>query len=277
MRPGIAVSTLLALWFAGATAATSDGEYLFNAAGCLACHTSEGGPALAGGRAFTTPYGVFYSPNITPDPDTGIGRWSREQFINALKQGTAPDGKAYYPVFPYTSYRLMTDQDAGKIFDYLQTRAPMPQPNREHDLPWWLSRWLMKPWQWWVLEAPPAAPSDAELARGRYLVDALGHCGECHTPRNLAGISDLGRYLGGTLNGPDDEKVPNITPHRDDGIGKWDADDLGYFLEAGELPNGDYTGGLMTEVIDNGTSKLNDSDRRAIVRYLRSVEPKPGP
>jgi mono/diheme cytochrome c family protein len=255
----------------------SEGAYLFDAAGCLACHTAEGGQPLAGGRAFETPYGVFYSPNISPDPETGIGKWSRTDFIKALKHGEAPDGSAYFPVFPYPSYRLMSDADAGSLFNHLQTLAPQPQKNLEHDLPWWLARWMMKLWQWLIQEEPPSPPANPVLSRGRYLVDALGHCGECHTPRNWAGVSDRGRYLAGSKNGPEGESVPNITPFRGGGIGKWDADDLRHFLESGELPNGDYAGSLMTEVIDNSTSKLSASDREAMIGYLRSVPAIPGP
>ena len=259
------------------SAVAADGEYLFHAAGCQACHTQEDGVPLSGGRAFETPYGTFYSPNITPDQATGIGRWTRDQFIAALRHGTAPDGNAYYPVFPYTSYRLMNEVDAGAIFDYLQTVPPTHQANRAHDLPWWMARWMMKIWQWWVLEDPPAAPTDPQLARGFYLVNALGHCGECHTPRKFAGQTDRTRFLSGTLDGPEGKKIPNITPHRDQGIGKWDADDLEYFLETGALPNGDYAGSLMAEVVDNSTARLSNSDRRAMARYLLSLPSLPGP
>ena len=255
----------------------SQGEYLFDAAGCLGCHTAEDGQPLAGGRSFETPYGTFYSPNISPDPQTGIGNWSKREFIRALKHGEAPDGSAYFPVFPYPSYQLMSDEDAGALFDHLQTLTAHRQENRDHDLPWWLARWMMKPWQWLMQEEPRPPPADPILARGRYLVDALGHCGECHTPRNWAGVSDRARYLAGSREGPEGEKIPNITPYRGDGIGKWDADDLGYFLESGELPDGDYTGSLMTEVIDNSTSKLTTADRQAMVTYLRSIEAVPGP
>jgi mono/diheme cytochrome c family protein len=277
VRRTLAVVLLLA----AGTGHASDGEYLFGAAGCLACHTAEDGPALAGGRALKTAFGVFYSPNITPDRETGIGGWTRAQFVSALKHGTAPDGSAYFPAFPYTSYRQMSDADAGLIFDYLQTTTPVRQANRRHDLPWWLARWMIKLWQWWVLEAPePAPPSvrdDPLLSRGRYLVEALGHCGECHTPRNWLGVSIRSRLLAGTLEGPEGDKVPNITPNRDSGIGRWDADELAWFLESGELPDGDYTGGLMTEVVDNATARLTVADRAAMVAYLRSLTPLPGP
>jgi mono/diheme cytochrome c family protein len=272
------VRWLAAALLAGSSAAPADdGEYLFHAAGCLACHTAESGTPLAGGRPFETPYGVFYSPNITPDRETGIGYWSRGEFIAAVKHGTAPDGSAYFPVFPYASYRLMTDEDVGRIFDYLQSQAPHRQVERAHDTPWWLFRWMIKPWQWWVLDKPEAPPGDPLLARGRYLVDALGHCGECHTPRNWLGASIRTRYLAGTDQGPEGEEVPNITSDRGAGIGRWDADDLEYFLESGQLPNGDYTGSLMTDVVDHVTSRLTSDDRRAMTAYLRSIPALPAP
>lgn len=259
--------------------ADNAGEYLFNAAGCGACHTAKDGPPLAGGRPFETAFGTFFSPNITPDPGQGIGAWTTQQFVAAVKHGRAPDGSAYFPVFPYPSYQRMTDRDAEKLFDYLLTLEPIPQSNREHRLPWWFARWMMRPWQWWLLDEPETATGaeTADMTRGRYLVDALGHCAECHSPRNLAGVLDRSRYLAGNRSGPDGDKVPNITPHREHGIGKWTTDDLVYFLETGELPNGDYTGGHMVEVIDHGTSRLTAEDRRAMAAYLRSVAPIPGP
>lgn len=273
MQGRVAAVLWLYLCGAGAAGAADDGEYLFHAAGCLTCHTAEEGRPLAGGRAFETPYGTFYSPNITPDEQTGIGGWTRAQFVAALRHGKAPDGSAYFPVFPYTSYRQMREADAGRIYDYLRTVEPHRQENRAHELPWWLGRWMMRPWQWWIMQPPSLPAVDPALARGSYLVNALGHCGECHTPRNWAGVAISIRYLAGTKDGPDGEAVPNITPQRDDGIGKWAADDLRYFLETGALPDGDYTGSVMSEVIDNTTSRLTNEDQRAIVDYLRAIPP----
>lgn len=260
---------------AAAAAVAGDGAYLFHAAGCHACHTAEDGAPLAGGRAFATAYGTFYSPNITPHPEQGIGRWTRRQFVDAVKRGTAPDGSPYFPAFPYPSYQRMTDADAGAIFDYLLTREPHPQANRPHELPWWVQRWMMRPWQWWLLEEPAPPPTGPELARGHYLVEALGHCGECHTPRKLTGVLDRARHLAGSKQGPDGAGVPNVTPDRATGIGKWSGDDLAWFLETGELPDGDYTGGAMAEVVDHGTSRLTSTDREAIAAYLKSLPPLP--
>lgn len=273
------VMVLLALVCALPVAAAADdpGAYLLHAAGCVACHTREDGEPLAGGRAFETPYGTFHSPNITPDPETGIGGWSLQQFVTALKQGLRPDGAAYYPVFPYPSYRQMSDADAAALYEHLQTRPPVVATNRENEPAWWLARWMMHPWQWWLLEAPPSITTDPALQRGQYLVDALGHCGECHTPRKATGVLDRSRYLAGNKDGPDGGKVPNITPHREHGIGKWSGDDLVYFLESGELPDGDYSGGAMTEVIDQGTSRLTAVDRAAIAAWLASIPARQDP
>jgi len=275
-----AVLVLVLAWQVSHAGEVGDnGRYVYQAAGCEACHTAKGGEPLAGGRAFATPFGTFYSPNITPHTKHGIGRWTKQQFINAVRHGRSPSGSAYFPVFPYPSYRRMTDADAADLFDYLMARQPDATPNRAHELSWWVGRWMMRPWQWCLLDASSSAPADESraAARGRYLVDALGHCGECHSPRSRLGVLDADRHLAGNNNGPGGESVPNITPHRDDGIGKWSADDLAYFFETGELPDGDYTGGHMADVIDHGTSWLTPRDRQAIVTYLRSLPPVPGP
>jgi mono/diheme cytochrome c family protein len=232
---------------------------------------------LAGGRAFETAFGTFYSPNITPDEATGIGRWSREQFARALKHGRAPDGRPYFPVFPYTAYRLMTDADAAKLYGYLQQLEPVRQVNRPHALRWWVKRWVMRPWQWWYLDEPCRPVIDPSLARGRYLVDALGHCGECHTARDRFGAVRVGGYLAGNPVGPEDGSVPNITPDRESGIGKWSLDDIAYFLDTGQYPDGDFVGASMTPVVDHSTSKLTAADRESIAAYLKSIPALPGP
>ena len=263
--------------------AVARGAYIFRAAGCLACHTdtkNKGAP-LAGGRALATPFGTFYTPNITPDPVHGIGAWSDADFLRALGEGVAPDGRHYYPAFPYTSYTGMTERDALDLKAYLFAQPAVGQPNRAHDLKFPFGfRFLMVPWKVLFFEAgsrvgDPAR--DAKWNRGAYLVAHLGHCGECHTPRNFLGGIDRDRPLAGNPNGPDGKKVPNITPHREAGIGKWRASDITYVLKSGFLPDGDYVGGAMTEVVEEGTSHLNDADRAAIADYLMNLEPFPGP
>jgi len=254
------------------------GAYIFQAAGCLGCHTDEkaGGAPLAGGRALATPFGTFFTPNITPDPVNGIGRWSDADFVRAFREGRRPDGAALFPAFPYASYTRMTDRDLLDLKAYLFAQAPVPAANKPHDLtPPFSWRFLVPAWQWMYLTPGPLPADPAKPAawnRGRYLVDALGHCGECHTPRSLLGGLDKDRYLGGNPDGPERNKVPNITAHRK-GLGGWSDGDLALVLETGLTPEGDVVGGPMGEVIRNSTSKLTAEDRAAIIAYLRTVPP----
>ncbi len=258
--------------------AVERGRYVFQAAGCLGCHTDEkgGGAPLAGGRALVTPFGTFHTPNITPDPTHGIGRWSEEAFIRAFRQGEGADGKSLFPAFPYPSYTRIRDDDLRDLRAYLMAQPPVATPNRPHDLtPPFGWRFLLPVWQALYLEPGPLADDPArppDWNRGRYLVEALGHCGECHTPRDWLGGPDTGRAYAGTAAGPDGDKVPNITPAKK-GIGGWSESDIALFLEMGMLPDGDFAGGAMAEVIRNSTSRLTADDRRAIVVYLKSLPP----
>ena len=255
--------------------AVERGDYLLQIAGCVTCHTAEGGAPLAGGHAFKTAFGTFYSPNITADPKHGIGAWSEKDFVRALKHGRAPEGHAYAPVFPYTSYQAITDEDASAMFAALQAKPGIEQANRPHEAVWWLADWMFTPWQWLFMPEPSdwQQQPTAELQRGRYLVDVLGHCGECHSPRWPWGAVRADRALAGTETGPDGKSVPNITPHREHGIGSWRASDLVWFLQTGEYPDGDYVGGAMTPVVDNATAKLTPQDRQAMVADLQTRAP----
>jgi mono/diheme cytochrome c family protein len=251
------------------------GEYLVRAAGCVSCHTDPDNRQayLAGGRALQTPFGTFYTPNITSDKEHGVGAWSDEDFERALRYGESPDGSHYYPVFPYTSYTRLKPDDVKAIAAYLRSVKPVSQANREHETPWYLFRWVIALWKWLYFEAGEFSPSQdsGEMHnRGAYLV-SIGHCTECHTPRDAMGALDETRYLSGNVNGPEGESVPNITPDRDTGIGKWSDDELTYFLETGELPDGDYTGSLMAEVIDDGLQYLTQADRQAMASYLQGL------
>ncbi len=275
------IAALSFLTTAGATMAASDevarGAYLFRAGICAGCHTDlkGGGQPLAGGAALLTPFGTFYGPNITPDPDNGIGGWSDADFIRAMREGTAPDGGHYYPAFPYTSFAQMSDADLLALKAYIFTLPPAAVPSRAHDLSFPFGiRWLMWAWKLFYLEPGPFVPDparDEDWNRGAYLVEGAGHCGECHTPRDFLGGMELGMAYAGTADGSDGKPVPNITPDRETGIGGWSAVDLTYFLDTGILPDGDVGGGLMDGVIREGTSTLTPEDRRAIAIYLRAL------
>ena len=259
--------------------AVARGKYIFEAAGCAACHTdtANGGALLAGGRKLDTPFGTFYSPNITPHADHGIGTWTDDQFHDALRHGVAPDGNHYFPVFPYPSYTGMTDADIRDLKAYIFTLPPAPRPNKEHEVsPPFGWRFLMTFWKWLFFDPGPLVPDpaiEARLNRGAYLVRAMGHCGECHTPRNMFGALDQEMSFAGTSQGPGGGVVPNITPDRETGIGSWSADDLDTLFTLGMTPDGDFVGGEMGEVVENTTSRLTPDDRDAMIAYLRSLSP----
>jgi mono/diheme cytochrome c family protein len=253
------------------------GQYVFRVAGCLSCHTAveKGAVALAGGRALKTPFGDFYSPNITPHPEHGIGRWSLEDFTAALREGVSPDGYDYYPVFPYTSYTRMRTDDIAALHAYLRAQPSAAAQNREHDIPWYV-RWRFFNWLWKLvfLDVGVQAEDSARTPvwnRGAYIANALAHCAECHSPRGLSGAIDKDLRMVGAVDGPEGESAPNLTSDKATGIGRWEKIDLNYYLESGATPGGDYAGGLMAEVIENGLSFLTGSDREALVEYLISL------
>ena len=264
---------------AGAETAAERGAYLVRAGGCVTCHTDEkgGGAPLAGGLALKTPFGVFYSPNITPDPQTGIGGWSDRQFLEALKHGRRPDGAAYYPAFPYTTYTKMTDADALAIKAHLASLAPVRKENRPHELDFPLGwRWLAGVWRALFFEDGEFRPEPArgeQGNRGAYLVEALAHCGECHTPRNALGVMDRDLWLAGTREGPGGEIAPNITPDPETGIGSWSRGDVVALLKEGVTPEYDNVQGTMAEAVSDGLSHLTEADLEAIAIYLESVPP----
>ncbi|MAL80647.1 MAG: diheme cytochrome C-type [Sneathiella sp.] len=256
---------------------TERGAYLTAAGGCYGCHTDikNDGKPYAGGRALETPFGTFYTPNITADRINGIGSWTDNDFLRALKRGISPSGHYYFPAFPYPSYTKMKDEDALAIKSYLLSLEPVAAENKPHEIAAPFSwRWLQ--WGWRILffeEEPYQPPSGASeaVARGGYLVDALTHCGECHTPRNALGGPDSGRYLAGTPNGPDGERVPNITPDSASGIGDWSEGDIVTLLRDGMKPDFDNVQGSMAEAIEHGLSHLTDEDLAAIAAYLKSI------
>ena len=255
------------------------GAYLVRAAGCTSCHTDvkNNGPPMAGGRALKTPFGVFYSPNVTPDPETGIGAWSDEEFLRALHEGVGPDGAHYFPVFPFTTYTRMTTADGLAIKAYLLSLPPVRRANRRHEVsPPFGWRFLQSIWKLLFFDEDRFAPDSsrsAEWNRGAYLVTALGHCGECHTPRNMFGALQDGGALAGNNQGPEGQLVANITPDRETGIGRWSEADIVHLLKTGRKPNFDDVQGLMEEVIEDGLKHLNDDDLRAIAVYLKALPP----
>ena len=252
--------------------AVERGEYLVTAGGCVSCHTAAGGQRFAGGRALATPFGTFYSPNITPDPDTGIGRWTDAQFLRALREGVRPDGSNYFPVFPYPSFTGIVDSDALAIKAYLFSLPPMHHQNRQHDVGFPFSwRLLQSAWKSMFFTPGPFHPSSERSPvynRGAYLVTALAHCGECHTPRNMFGATRPSMRLSGTAGGPDGQLVPNITPDPETGIGKWERDDIVELLRTGTTPEQGKVKGAMREAIADGLKYLSDSDLAAIADYL---------
>lgn len=277
------IAALLVFSFHASSAAIADnsvverGEYLLHAGGCISCHTADKEDAvpLSGGRAMETPYGIFFSPNITPDNETGIGRWSDEEFLNALWSGVRPDGTHYFPAFPYPSYTGASEKDLLTIKAYLSSIEPVHQPNRKNELRWYLSSRLAA-WAWQTMNFEPGRfrknpERSAEWNRGAYLVRHLGHCGECHTPRSTTGKLLRDRELSGNPDGADGKKVPGITQDREDGIGRWSISEIEFFLEIGMLPDGDFAGSGMSKVIDDNTSHLTGSDRHAIAVYLQSL------
>jgi mono/diheme cytochrome c family protein len=253
------------------------GKYLTEAAGCIVCHTDADhhGAAFAGGRALHTTFGTFYAPNITPDKRTGIGNWSEQDFQRALHDGIRPDGSNLYPVFPYTSYTQLRDEDVRAIWAYLRSLPPVQQPNKTNQLKWYAPPRFMV-WFWKKLYFDPGRYRDnpqrsVSWNRGAYLVNAVAHCAECHTPRNILGAekSDL-RYAGAN-NIPEDFVAPNITPDANTGIGDWSRGDIVEYLQTGLDPDGDTAGNVMAEFIDSGLSHLSKNDLQAIAEYVKSL------
>ncbi len=247
---------------------------MLRAAGYISCHTdvANDGAELAGGRALKTPFGTFYTPNITPDKETGIGSWSDQDFLRALREGVSPDGGHYYPAFPYTSYTFMNDEDVLALKAYLFSREPVAKENRGHDLGFPFNiRLLMLGWKLLFFEQGPFTPdpdSSDTVNRGAYLVVAQAHCGECHTPRNPFGATVTSEHFAGNANGPDNERVPNITPDKT-GIGRWSETAIVHLLQTGFKPNWDNVQGSMAEAIKHGLKYLSEDDLKAIAAYLK--------
>lgn len=282
----LSVWLLTGLSFAFPAAAAGDpkrGEYVARLGGCHFCHTDNKrtDAPLAGGLALTSLYGTFYVPNITPDPETGIGRWSERDFLRAMSEGTGPDGSPYYPAFPYTSYTRMQRQDLLDLKAYLDTVKPVRNAVRPHELHFpYNVRPALRAWKWLFFRPGSFRPEpnrSASWNRGAYLVTGPGHCGECHTVRKLLGATDETHALAGTKKGPDGKRVANITPHTKDGIGLWSAADMVEFLKTGKRPFGEDTQAPMDEIIDDSTSHWTQDDLKATAEYLLSLPPRKTP
>ena len=278
---GIGVIAATVVWPIGVdkpdislTGDVSRGAYLARASGCIACHTNAeaGGAPLAGGVKLDTPFGVLYSPNLTTDPDVGIGDWSVEEFAKAVRQGISPDGQPYYPAFTYPFYANFTDQDIADLWAAFQTVPPVAEPAPTHDMAFpFNQRWGLKLWRAAFLEPPstdPVAGNGDLWNRGRELVGGATHCAACHTARNLLGARISGdKHFAGNPSLPGGSKAPAIDYKTLRSRG-WTVDTLAYALETGILPDGDTFGGSMSEVVLEGTRFLTAEDRKAIATYL---------
>ncbi|MGH7319970.1 MAG: cytochrome c [Candidatus Rokuibacteriota bacterium] len=271
----------------GATAAAAQpaapelvarGKYIFAAAGGCGCHTEPGKPVNSGGRKYEGPFGTVYSTNITPEPKTGIGNWTDEQIITAIRLGRRPNGERLIPVHPYPVFNGMAAEDLRALVAYLRAIPPVNRAKEPKKiavplfesvfLPAWLAAFAPR-------ETPPPAAPTSGVARGEYLVRAVGHCGECHTPRGRTQATDNSRFLAGTPKGPEGDPVPNITPDKGTGL-QWSEEEIAEYLGTGNKPDGDVASGLMDEVIRGTTGGFKDltkEDRLAIARYLKTVPP----
>ncbi len=254
------------LVFASDAETLARGEYLVTAGGCVSCHRGiDDEEALSGGLGLETDFGVFHAPNITPDVETGIGGWTAGEFVRAMKHGRGPGGGFYFPSFPYRSYAGLTDEDALAMGSWLMSLAPVAYRAPAHGTPWWLARPVMAGWNLLAgRNEPPREEFESELvARGAYLARHLGHCGECHTPRNRLGVV-LGEreFAGAELGGDIVEAIDAAA------LEEWTFENFDLFLLIGLKPDGEFVGGDMNEVIKSNTSRLTEADRDAMAAFF---------
>jgi len=277
----IGVAALACVGVARAQNASPDvvreGEYLARAGDCVACHTTRGGQPFAGGLELPTPFGTLYTPNITPDRETGIGKGSADDFWNALHLGRAPDGSAYYPAFPYPNYTRITRADADAIFAYLRSVPAVRKRNKPHGMGFpYNQRGLLNGWR--ALYFDPgtfenASPQTPEWNRGAYLVQGLGHCDACHTGRNMLGATRQGAAFSGGVMPVQEWYAPSLTSSRESGLGQWDVDDIVALLHSG-VSNRGAVYGPMAQVVHDSLQHLRERDVRAMAVYLKSLVPK---
>jgi mono/diheme cytochrome c family protein len=248
------------------------GKALTEAGDCASCHTADPAKPFAGGKRIDTPFGAIYSPNLTPDRNTGIGAWSEGDFYRALRSGVAPDGSRYYPAFPYPNFTKMTRQDILAVQAHLATLTPIPNRPPPPELRWPLNyRVVMRVWNFLFFRPGIFEPDQQKSTawnRGAYLVEGAAHCGACHTPKNIFGADKRGRAFGGGL--IDGWFAPRLDGAERSGLKSWSVDDIVEYLSSGR--NGhSHAGGLMAEVVVNSTSKISDADVRAIAVYLKDL------
>jgi mono/diheme cytochrome c family protein len=248
------------------------GQALVVAGDCTSCHTADPAKPFAGGKRIDTPFGAITSPNLTPDRDTGIGKWSNDDFYRALRHGVAPNGARYYPAFPYPNFSKMTRDDIFAVRAYLATLAPVSNQAPPPDLRFPFNfRVLMRAWNYLFFRPGILEPDQnkgPDWNRGRYLVEGLGHCGDCHTPKNMFGADRRGRSFAGGL--VDGWFAPRLDGAERGGLKSWSVDDIVEYLQSGR--NGkSHSGGPMAEVVTNSTSKMSDGDVKAIGVYLKSL------
>jgi mono/diheme cytochrome c family protein len=275
---GLALAVVACVAARADDGAATRGAYLAAAAGCDQCHTDSknGGAPYAGGRVVATEFGTITIPNITPDVATGIGGWSKDDFVRAMRWGIAPDGTHYVPAFPFPYFARLTDGDLADLKAFLDSLAPVSRPGAGA-----ASLALLERARAAIGTAvaanftlPPAKSGENPVvSRGGYLVATVGYCGACHTPRTWLGAPNLDRFLAGSRGGLEGARAPNITPDAKTGIGGWTESDIASLLKDGGTPDGDFVGGSMAEIVRN-TARLTDADRGAIAAYLKTVPAK---
>ncbi|MBO3759318.1 cytochrome c [Ciceribacter sp. L1K22] len=255
-----------------------NGRRVFFAGGCASCHAPSGAEGearliLSGGAPLTSPFGTFHAPNISPDPQAGIGAWTLAEFGDAMTRGVGREGEHLYPSFPYNSYSRMSPKDVNDLFGFLKTLPASDAVAPAHELPFPFNiRLALGGWKLLYFSDEPhvdLANADEKVRRGQYLVEGLGHCGECHTPRNAIGGFQVGRWLAGGPNPEGEGTIPDITPGSQS-IGSWSESDIASYLETGFTPDYDSVGGSMVAVQKN-MAELPSSDREAIAAYLKAI------
>jgi mono/diheme cytochrome c family protein len=274
MHPGALPSNPNAVATNATTQVINRGEYLARAGDCVACHTTPNGKAFAGGRPMVTPFGALYVPNITPDDDTGIGKWTADDFYRMMHKGVSKDGTLLYPAMPFASYTKVTRDDSDAIFSYLMSVTPVKQQNRPHELQFpFNNRDLLLGWRTLYFkegEYKADTQQSAEWNRGAYLVQGLGHCAMCHTAINALGGSSESKAFEGGMIPNQNWYAPSLTSNREAGLGNWELQDIADLLQVGASHRG-TTYGPMAEVVYNSLQYLSDEDVKAMAVYLKAL------